>query len=148
MGLEVKAGFELEFQILTSDSTCPNSDILSEKRKNPVEFAPYASADGLDCHLEDIMAINEALDAAGIEVNLFHKECAPGQVEIVTGYGPVLEICDKHMMARHLVSGVLKRRGKKACFVPNFTQDGVGSGCHVHFSLWKDGVNITSSKIE
>lgn len=142
----MKAGFELEFQILTWGDDLKNSKQVPMLRKLPVENTPYASADGLDDHAEDIMAITEALESAGIEVVLFHKEVAPGQIEIVTGYGPVIEIVDKHMMARHIISAVCKRRGKKACFIPNYDEHGVGSGCHVHLSLWKDGKNITASE--
>lgn len=108
LDIDFEVGFEIEFQILNSDN------------EPYVTGGHYCSADSMDAHLEVVDEITKALSDLGIKVELIHKEDANSQIEIVMEHGPVMEIIDKYMLSKHIISAVLRRKNLKACFVPTF----------------------------
>jgi glutamine synthetase len=108
------------------------------------EFVPATSgpAYGMDRLIEvsdycrDLLS---ALDAESVEVQQLHPEYAPGQFEVSVGPADPVAAADRIMLVRHTIRAVTHRAGMRCSFAPAVTVGGVGSGCHVHASLWRDG---------
>ncbi len=81
--------------------------------------------------------IVDSLVAQGIEVEQAINEYGPGQQEIAVRYRDALGAADQQVKFRDTVRGVTEtRHGLIASFAAKPFADGVGSGAHVHFSLW------------
>jgi glutamine synthetase len=95
----------------------------------------------LSDYCRDVLA---ALAAQSVEVGQLHPEYAPSQFEVsVEPAGPV-EAADLILLVRHTIRAVSKRAGMRCSFAPAMTVGGVGSGCHLHTSLWRDGRTLMS----
>jgi glutamine synthetase len=81
---------------------------------------------------EDLL---RALDAQGMDVEVFHPEYAAGQMEV--SFAPVapLAAADRNVLFRHTARAVSERHGCRASFAPVRIAGQVASGCHLHFSL-------------
>ena len=81
--------------------------------------------------------IVDALDAQGIQVEQAINEYGPGQQEISITRADALAAADRQLRLRDTVRGVAEtRHGLLASFAPKPYAEHVGSGCHLHFSLW------------
>jgi len=126
-GIRVMASFENEFYL---------AEILDG---HPVPFGngPVYSSAGMDraaVVMDDIVA---ALEVQGIEVEQAINEYGPGQQEIAVRYRDALAAADTQLKFRDTVRGVTENgHGLIASFAPKPWADGIGSGAHVHFSLW------------
>eukprot|EP01015_Nassula_variabilis_P010052 TRINITY_DN1801_c0_g1_i3.p1 TRINITY_DN1801_c0_g1~~TRINITY_DN1801_c0_g1_i3.p1 ORF type:complete len:183 (-),score=30.93 TRINITY_DN1801_c0_g1_i3:61-609(-) len=58
------------------------------------------------------------------------------------GYQDALKAADNQIIFRETVKGVALKHRLKVVFLPKVAGSVVGNACHVHASLWKDGVNI------
>ncbi|KZT58818.1 glutamine synthetase/guanido kinase [Calocera cornea HHB12733] len=83
--------------------------------------------------------IASTVQAAGIELQMFHAESGPGQYEIVTGPLPPLEACDALVLTRDIMYHVAAKYGLKATLIPKPylkpKADYAASATHVHLSL-------------
>jgi glutamine synthetase len=125
-GMVVQAAFENEFYM------------LEEQDGVAVPWAdgPCYSSAGMD-RAADVMAdIVDALLAQDIEVEQAINEYGPGQQEIAVRYRDALGAADQQLRFRDTVRGVAETHGLIASFAPKPLADGIGSGAHVHFSLW------------
>ena len=133
-GLEVKAAFENEFYLLKMDeeqSKCEASDTT-----------PFASTYSMDLNQEVIGDIVESLIAQNITVEQYYPESGPGQHEITMKYTDARKAADNQIIFRETVKAVALKHGLRASFLPKVFPDTAGSGCHLHLSLWQDGMNI------
>jgi len=131
-GLRVEAAFENEFYLAedTPDGPRPWGDGLV-----------YSSA-GLDRAAPVVNDIVDALDAQGIQVEQAINEYGPGQQEISITRADALAAADRQLRLRDTVRGVVEtRHGLLASFAPKPYPEHVGSGCHLHFSLWEGDRN-------
>ena len=46
------------------------------------------------------------------------------------------------LLVRHTIRAVTNRAGMRCSFAPALVAGGVGNGCHIHTSLWRDGENL------
>lgn len=126
-GIRVQAAFENEFYLARE-----RDGVVVPYANGPV----YSSA-GMDraaVVMDDIVA---ALEAQGIEVEQAINEYGPGQQEIAIRYRDALAAADTQLKFRDTVRGVAENgHGLIASFAPKPFADGIGSGAHVHFSLW------------
>ena len=86
----------------------------------------------------DVMGdIVDSLVAQGIEVEQAINEYGPGQQEIAVRYRDALGAADQQVKFRDTVRGVAEvaARAHRLLRAKPFA-DGVGSGAHIHFSLW------------
>eukprot|EP00177_Eucheuma_denticulatum_P004337 GFKZ01007883.1.p1 GENE.GFKZ01007883.1~~GFKZ01007883.1.p1 ORF type:complete len:523 (+),score=43.74 GFKZ01007883.1:189-1571(+) len=128
-GLNVKAGFELEFALFTLDPA--DGKTLRDFGRS----ASYASFDQVDMaarFLDDVVACLEKMD---IYVRMMHAEAMPAQFELVLDYKDVLDAAHDLIVARIAVKAVARKHGLIASFVPNYVDGVGGSGSHVHLSL-------------
>ena len=124
--LELDVGFEIEFQLFKQDDTLFD-DLL------------YGSVTALDKAMPVLNDIYHALKDMGIKVTQFHKESAGGQYEFALLYKPVLEMCDKLLLARTAIVAIAMRHQLKASFIPKYSAKGAGNGNHAHISFRETG---------
>ena len=81
-------------------------------------------------------------DGPGITPELAMNEYGGGQLEISVRHAPALAAADAQIKVRDTVRGVALRHGYRASFAPKPFLDQIGSGTHVHMSLWHEGRNL------
>ena len=134
-GIELQAGFELEFFLL-HDPMDTEGDLC------PVDHALFASTIAAQKSEVVIGEILDSLWAQGISVAQYNPEAGPGQHEISIDHCEPLELADCLVKMRETVRSVARRHGQLATFVPVLHEDTVGSGLHTHFSLWRNGQDL------
>lgn len=133
-GLEIRVAFENEFYLLKTDDV--NGEI------EPSDSTPFASTYSMDLNHEIIEEIVESLTDQNITVEQYYPESGPGQHEITIKYTDALKAADNQIIFRETVKAIAHKHGLLASFLPKIFPDTAGSGCHVHMSLWKEGLNI------
>ncbi len=131
-GIRVMASFENEFYLAEEgeDGTVA-----------PFGNGPVYSSAGMDRAAVVMDAIVDALEVQGLEVEQAINEYGPGQQEIAIRYADAMRAADNQLKFRDTVRGVAESTfGLIASFAPKPFADGIGSGAHIHFSLWsRDG---------
>jgi glutamine synthetase len=64
-----------------------------------------------------------------------------GQHELNVRYAEVLEMADRHGVYKQCLKEVADALGMSVTFMAKVAADQAGSSCHIHLSLWRDGVN-------
>jgi glutamine synthetase len=129
VGLSVQATFENEYYLSREQ----------DGRYLPFDFpdhAPVYSSIGHDLNAEIMVETVDALEAQGMLVEQAINEYGAGQQEISIRHTDALGAADNQMKFRDTVRGVALRHGLFASFAPKPYPDQIGSGAHVHFSLW------------
>jgi glutamine synthetase len=133
LGIEVRATFELEYYL-----AAPSGDGgMTQLPKRPV----YSTI-GLDEHHPVMLATVDALAARGVAVEGLLNEYGAGQQELSVAPLDALAAADTQMTVRDTVRGVALAHGLRASFAPKPFLDQIGSGAHLHVSLWRDGANL------
>lgn len=148
-GLDFLIGFEIEFLVVERNPN-PNPDVPGDK------YRPLRSSDGHAWSMARSVAdwgsssggeetpgsfatamdeVIDALDAADIEVEMFHPESAPGQFELVLAARPPLEACDSLLFARQILETAAARRGLRVTLHPKPFKMACGSASHMHMSV-------------
>ncbi|MBN2431369.1 MAG: glutamine synthetase [Acidobacteria bacterium] len=130
--LEIHLAFENEFYLLREGALGPES----------VDRTVFAEIASFDINREVIDDITDALLRQDIQPERYYPESGPGQQEITTTYQPAALAADRQLTYRMTVRGVAARHGLKASFLPKIFPDTAGNGCHLHLSLWRNGLNI------
>ena len=126
-GIEMMSAFESEFYLATP----------SESGPVPWMNGPCYSSSGMDRASEVTDRMVDNLIAQGIVVEQAINEYGPGQQEIAIKYGPALQSADRHLQFRDTIRGTAEVEfGLLASLAPKPFKDGIGSGAHLHFSLW------------
>jgi glutamine synthetase len=126
-GIEFMSAFESEFYLAEATPDGPT----------PWRNGPCYSSSGMDraSEVTDLMVDN--LIEQGIVVEQAINEYGPGQLEIAIKYGPALKSADQHLQFRDTIRGTAEVQfGLLASLAPKPFKDGIGSGAHLHFSLW------------
>ncbi|TYG65657.1 hypothetical protein ES288_D06G204000v1 [Gossypium darwinii] len=71
-----------------------------------------------------------------------HAEAGNGQYEMALGYTTCTYAANNLIFMRKVVRAIANKHGLLATFVPKYTLDDIGSGSHVHLSLWQNGQNV------
>ena len=77
-----------------------------------------------------------ALRAAGPVPDSFLAEYGPQQFEVTVAPQPALTAADHAVITREMARAAAHRLGHRAVFSPKPLPDDVGSGVHIHLSLW------------
>lgn len=137
MGVELRAGFELEWLVAVPDS--------DGQPVPAIPGGPYG-ADRLVEGLDYATALLEALEAAGVPWLQFHPEYGAGQFELSLAPGSPLEAADRLVLARLLIQRVTRRFGApfgwRCSFSPKPSLERVGNGGHLHLSVQRQGVSL------
>ncbi len=128
-GITVQATFENEYYVASEvDGRFVPYDAPTH--------APVYSAIGHDFAGDLMLETVDALTAQGLQVEQAINEYGPGQQEISVRHTDAVGAADNQMKFRDTVRGVAARRGLLASFAAKPFPDQIGSGAHVHFSLW------------
>ncbi|WP_448616778.1 glutamine synthetase family protein [Modestobacter sp. URMC 112] len=129
LGITVQATFENEFYLATPhDGGWHPYDAPGH--------APVYSSIGHDFAAAVMLETVDALGAQGMVVEQAINEYGPGQQEISIRHTTALGAADNQMKFRDTVRGVAGRHGLVASFAAKPFPQEIGSGAHVHFSLW------------
>jgi len=127
--LELETAFELEWYAESEDG-------------EPVHTGPGYSLAALGESGPYLAETNRRLAAHDVPVEQLHAEYSPGQLEVSLGRQGPLDAADRSVLARHVIRTASAAIGLRASFSPLVREGMVGNGCHLHFSLWRDGANL------
>ncbi len=138
LGFEPMFGSELEFFLYRE--SYEEAHALGYENLTP--SVPYI----LDYHIlaagydeEFMREIRNSMAAAGMRVESSKGEAWPGQHEINFRYADALKTADDHVIYKTGVKALAQQRGVSVTFMAKPDHKGVGSSCHIHSSLWRDG---------
>ena len=119
-GLTLKATFEHEFIYSGANARAADNYALDAIRRHGAFGETYLGA----------------LKTAGVKVDTYLAEFAAGQFEVTVPPFAALKACDTAVIVRELARATAYRLGHGVSFSPRVTPDSLGSGVHIHFSLW------------
>jgi glutamine synthetase len=131
-GLELRFGWELEW-------------FLGSEADGSFQPAYNSPAYGLTAIAElpaYLCELAQHLAESGVHIGQIHPEYAPGQLEISLPHGDPVASADVNVFARHEIRSASVRHGWRASFSPVVMPQQVGSGGHLHFSVFRDGRNL------
>ena len=88
-----------------------------------------------------IGALRRHLRDSGVPVETSKGEWGMGQHEVNVRYADVLSMADRHAVYKQCAKELADQMGRSVTFMAKPYEDRAGSSCHVHLSLWRDGVN-------
>ncbi|KAI0596354.1 hypothetical protein F4775DRAFT_603969 [Biscogniauxia sp. FL1348] len=141
LGLTFLLGFEIEFVVLGRSRNgtyvpLPHSD--GHAWSSARALAEWGSSSSNSSSSSFLRAADEALaqlEAAGVEVEQFHAESAPGQFEVVLGPLEPLAACDALLHARQVVEAAAARHGFRVTLHPKPMAGACGTASHAHISV-------------
>src|SRR4051812_2624740 len=126
-GLEVTAGFEIEFFVgLDEDEPVP-------AHRGPA-YSPHALLQ-VDELVTDLL---RDLDSNGLTIGQLHAEYGLAQVELSLAATDPMNAADDQMLARQTIHAAARSNGLRASFAPLITSAGVGQGWHLPTSVARD----------
>lgn len=133
-GIRIEATFENEFFLLHE----------VEGVLRPVDDSLCFSTVGMDSTAVFTDQLIDALTGQGIQLEQAMPEYGWGQQEISIRHGPALRAADNQLRVRDTARAVARQNGLIASFAPKPFPDQIGSGAHIHLSLWdaKNGANL------
>src|SRR3954465_643343 len=140
LGFGARFGSELEF-FLFKDSF---EEAHRKHYRDLTPSVPYI----LDYHIlattydEPLLrAIRNGMHGAGIPVETSKGEAWPGQQEINFRYADALTMADNHVVYKNGAKEIAHANGCSITFMAKPHHEWIGSSCHIHSSLWRDGAN-------
>ncbi len=88
----------------------------------------------------------EAFAAEGVDVEQIHPEYAPSQMEVSVSPLDPVGAADRVVLVRQTLRAVSANHGYRVSLSPAVVADGVGSGAHVHLSVWDGDDNILARR--
>ncbi|XVF55560.1 hypothetical protein PTKIN_Ptkin06aG0045700 [Pterospermum kingtungense] len=134
--LVMNAGFENEFYLLKKLESAGKEEWV------PIDSKPYCSSSGFDAISTLFQEIVAALSSLNVAIEQLHAEAGRGQFEIALGHNACAYAADNLIFTREVVRAVANKHGLLATFAPKYALDDIGSGSHVHLSLWQNGQNV------
>jgi glutamine synthetase len=138
-------GSELEFYLLKESY----EDAAAKHYRELTPSVPYI----LDYHVlattysEDLIRqIRNGMQAAGIPVESSKGEAWPGQHEINFRYADAVRMADNHVIYKNGAKEIAQRNGCSITFMAKPDHTWIGSSCHIHSSLWRDGANAFAAE--
>src|SRR5438067_3896255 len=147
LGLEPMFGSELEFFLF-------RETYLEAHAKHYHDLTPSVPYI-LDYHIlaasfdePFLRDVRTARKAAGMIVEASKGEAWAGQHEINFRFGDALRAADDHVVYKTGIKEIAFQRGCSVTFMAKPHHDWVGSSCHIHSSLWRDGENAFAGESE
>ncbi len=142
LDLQIQAAFENEFYLLRPLSDSQETGAPSSPPPVPADRSLFAASSAMDLHRAVIDDMADALVAQGMMVEQYYPESGPGQQEISIRHTDPLSAADQQIAFRETVKSVAMHHGLRATFMPKPFESQAGSGCHLHLSLWRKGINV------
>jgi glutamine synthetase len=132
-GLEVTAGFEIEFFAGLDE----DEDEPVPAHRGPA-YSPHALLQ-VDELVSDLL---RDLDSNGLTIGQLHAEYGLAQLELSLAPTDPVNAADDQLLARQTIHAAARSNGLRASFAPLITSAGVGQGWHLHTSVARDGRNL------
>src|SRR5437762_3064922 len=87
----------------------------------------------------DTLRVIPWLAAAGMQVESSKGEAWPGQHEINFRFADALTMADNHVAYKNGAKEIAHLNGCSITFMAKPDHTSIGSSCHIHSSLWRDG---------
>jgi len=136
-GLAIQAVFENEFFLLSQ---------TVDGALEPVDETVFSATGSMNQNRAFINDLADALIMQGVEVEGYYAESGPGQQELNIRYAEAMRSADHQIIYRETVRGMANQHGLIGSFLPKIFEDKAGSGCHLNFSLWRQGENISGDQ--
>jgi glutamine synthetase len=137
-GFDVMVGSELEFYLLRESY----EEAHRKGYRDLTPSVPYI----LDYHIlattydEPLLRqIRNGMQGAGISVETSKGEAWPGQQEINFRFSDALTMADNHVVYKNGAKEIAHLNGCSITFMAKPDHTWIGSSCHIHSSLWRDG---------
>jgi glutamine synthetase len=147
LGLEPMFGSELEFFLF-------RESYLEAHAKHYHDLTPSVPYI-LDYHIlaasfdePFLRAVRTSMKAAGMIVESSKGEAWAGQHEINFKFADALRAADDHVVYKTGIKEIAFQQGCSVTFMAKPHHDWVGSSCHIHSSLWRDGENAFAGETE
>jgi glutamine synthetase len=141
LGYEPMIGSELEFYLLKESF----EEAYAKHYRDLTPSVPYI----LDYHVlattydEPLLRqIRNGMYAAGIIVESSKGEAWPGQQEVNFRYADAVTMADNHSVYKNGAKEIAHLNGCSITFMAKPDHSWIGSSCHIHASLWRDGENV------
>jgi glutamine synthetase len=95
-----------------------------------------------------LRAIRNGMHAAGLRIESSKGEAWPGQHEVNFRYGPAQRVADDHVVYKNGAKEIAHLHGCSITFMAKPSEDAIGSSCHIHSSLWRDGESAFAGESE
>src|SRR5215470_16932323 len=95
-----------------------------------------------------IREIRLAMAGAGIQIESSKGEAWPGQQEINLRYSDALTMADNHAVYKNGAKEIAHQNDCSITFMAKPDHSWIGSSCHIHSSLWRDGANAFEGESE
>jgi glutamine synthetase len=92
--------------------------------------------------------IRNGMHGAGIGVETSKGEAWPGQQEINFRYDNALTMADNHVVYKNGAKEIAHLNGCSLTFMAKPDHTWIGSSCHIHSSLWRDGESAFAGETE
>jgi glutamine synthetase len=139
IGFGVGVGAEIEFILVRKKDSVRRGVGTGEKLLDiiePVDTTVFATPTTLNEQDKFMNEVYKFLRKQNIQIETFHSESAPGQLEIVLPYQTnVLKLADMLVWTRETIKACAKKLGLHALFSPKVCENAAGNGMHVHLSL-------------
>jgi glutamine synthetase len=86
-------------------------------------------------------AVRRHLKESGVPVENSKGEWGRGQHEVNVRYAETLTMADRHVVFKQCMKELADSMGSSVTFMAKIAPNQAGSGCHIHFSLWRDKRN-------
>jgi glutamine synthetase len=86
--------------------------------------------------------LRNLMDAAGVPIESSKGEWGRGQHEVNFIYNETMLMADRHAVFKHGAKEIAAQNGKSVTFMAKPDAAEVGSSCHIHMSLWREGKSV------
>jgi len=134
-GWQLRTGIEPEFFLLKRSDQAPGwapADDGDRLAKPSYDLKSLPRQRGF------LQALQQALEACGLDVLQLDHEDAQGQYEVNVGYDEVLASADHLMLFKLAAHALAEERGMVMSMMAKPFADQPGSGMHFHVSLWQE----------
>ena len=140
LGYTPMFGSELEFYLLRETY----AEAHAKHYRDLTPSVPYI----LDYHVLAttydeplIRQLRNGMHGAGIRVETSKGEAWPGQHEINFRFADAVTMADNHVVYKNGAKEIAHLNGCSVTFMAKPDHTWIGSSCHIHSSLWRDGQN-------
>lgn len=140
VGLTLRCGWEHEFLLRPREGGGGGGGYNTRPLPHPTNYAHTLTLDAAASLLD---TITDAVTSLSVTVEQWHGEAGATGFEVVTRHDAPLPSADGVLLTREAITQTASRAGMDAVLLPKPDPAGVGQGAHVHFSVWKEGRNLT-----
>ncbi|MEM7467138.1 MAG: glutamine synthetase family protein [Pseudomonadota bacterium] len=139
-GYTVRIGYEMEMNLFRRP--------INQQSNSGATYAPLWPRleayllTTLGRHYEFIHALIEGLRDFKLNIESWHSEAAPGQLEITLGPNLPSKAADDAFLLKYAVKELAAANDLVASFMARISNDAFSNGNHINLSVWRDDKNL------